>query len=30
MAADIDLNVTNINLVGLAQQGLEYVPYFGG
>ncbi|MBK6471222.1 MAG: M10 family metallopeptidase [Betaproteobacteria bacterium] len=30
MAADIDLNVANINLVGLAQQGLEYVPYLGG
>jgi len=30
MAADIDLNVANINLVGLAQQGLEYVPYPGG
>ncbi len=30
MAADIDLNVTNINLIGLAQQGLEYVPYLGG
>ena len=27
MAADIDLNLTNINLVGLAQQGLEYLPY---
>jgi len=30
MAADIDLNVTNINLIGLAQQGLEYTPYLGG
>ena len=30
MAADIDLNVANINLVGLAHQGLEYVPYSGG
>ncbi|MBK6471743.1 MAG: M10 family metallopeptidase C-terminal domain-containing protein [Betaproteobacteria bacterium] len=30
MAADIDLNVTNINLIGLAQQGLEYAPYLGG
>jgi len=30
MAADIDLNVVNINLIGLAQQGLDYVPYMGG
>ncbi len=30
MAADIDLNVANIDLVGLAQQGLEYTPYLGG
>ena len=30
MAADIDLNVNNINLVGLAGTGLEYVPYFEG
>ena len=30
MAADIDLNVTKINLVGLAQQGLEDVPNLGG
>jgi hypothetical protein len=30
MAADIDLNVTNINLVGLASTGLDYVPYFEG
>jgi len=30
MAADIDLNVTNINLIGLVGTGLEYVPYFGG
>ena len=30
MAADIDFNLANINLVGLAQQGLEYVPYFEG
>jgi serralysin len=29
MAADTDLNVAAINLVGLAQQGLDYVP-FGG
>jgi hypothetical protein len=26
MAADTDLNQTNVDLVGLAQQGLEYVP----
>ena len=30
MAADIDLNLVNIDLVGLAQQGLEYAPYEGG
>ena len=30
MAADIDLNLVNIDLVGLAQQGLEYAPYAGG
>ena len=30
MAADIDLNVANINLVGLANTGLEYAPYLGG
>jgi len=29
MAADTDLNVSKIGLVGLAQLGLEYVPYFG-
>jgi len=28
MAADIDLNATNIDLVGLTSTGLEYVPYF--
>ncbi|MDD1649458.1 MAG: FG-GAP-like repeat-containing protein [Methylococcaceae bacterium] len=28
-AADFELNLTNIDLVGLAQQGLEYVPYAG-
>jgi hypothetical protein len=30
MAADIDINQNNIDLVGLSQQGLEYVPYLGG
>jgi hypothetical protein len=30
MAADTDLNQTNVDLVGLAQQGLEYVPQVGG
>lgn len=30
MAADIDLNLVNIDLVGLTQQGLEYAPYEGG
>ena len=30
MAADTDLNTVNIDLVGLAQQGLAYVPYAGG
>ena len=30
MAADLDLNTVNIDLVGLAQQGMEYVPYIGG
>ncbi len=29
-AADFFLNLDNINLVGLADRGLEYVPYFGG
>ena len=30
MAADTDLNKVNVDLVGLAQVGLEYVPYAGG
>jgi Ca2+-binding RTX toxin-like protein len=30
LAADIDLNVANVNLLGLAQQGLEYATYLGG
>jgi len=30
LAADTDINVANINLVGLAQQGLDYVPFVGG
>jgi hypothetical protein len=29
LAADTELNQTNIKLVGLAQTGLEYLP-FGG
>jgi len=29
-AADFPLNLTNIDLVGLAQQGLEYAPYAEG
>ena len=29
LAADTELNQTNIKLVGLAQTGLEYVPYVG-
>ena len=29
MAADTDLNKVNIDLVGLANQGLEYVPFTG-
>ena len=28
-AANFELNLANIDLVGLAQQGLEYVPYIG-
>ncbi len=28
-AADYFMNMDNINLVGLAEQGLEYVPYLG-
>ena len=30
MAADIDINRNNIDLVGLSQQGLEFVLYAGG
>ena len=30
MAANLDLNAGNIDLVGLAQQGMEYLPYAGG
>ena len=30
MAADIDINRNNIDLVGLSRQGLEYVPYLAG
>ena len=30
MAADYFMNLDNINLIGLADQGLEYVPYLGG
>ena len=30
LAADTDINVANINLVGLAQKGLDYVPFVGG
>jgi hypothetical protein len=26
LAADSSLNTTNINLVGLAQAGIEYIP----
>jgi hypothetical protein len=29
LAADTDLNKANINLVGLAQTGLEYSPFTG-
>jgi hypothetical protein len=29
LAADTDLNKANINLVGLAQTGLEYSPFSG-
>ena len=29
LAADTDLNKTNINLTGLAQSGLEYLPFVG-
>jgi hypothetical protein len=29
-AADYFMNLDNINLVGLAEQGLEYVPYVEG
>ena len=29
MAADLDINQNNIDLVGLSQQGLEFVPYAG-
>jgi hypothetical protein len=30
MAADIDINRNNIDLVGLSQQGLAYLPYLAG
>jgi hypothetical protein len=29
LAADTELNKVNINLVGLAQTGLEYTPFSG-
>jgi hypothetical protein len=29
LAADLDINKVNINLVGLAQTGLAYVPFEG-
>ena len=30
LAADVDLNLANIDLVGLSQTGLAYTPYLGG